>query len=90
MIEFAKQDYTVQATYEVAIHVDGIEYMYLYICSNHDEALNLAIAEHMGKGLPLPLGTRCLVVGTCTDLTCKCDGKIRARAYLTLPESSLC
>ena len=90
MFESAKQDYTVVATYDVAIQVDGMQYVYICLCSNHDKALKLAVAEHMGKDLPLPLGTRCLVEGTCTDLTCNCGGKIRARVYLTVPQSSLC
>jgi len=84
MIEFGTQ-----AEYVVSILVDGILYFYVCLCSNHDEAVQMAIAEHVGKDLPLPLGTRCLVEGVCADSACNC-GRIRVRDYRTLPKSQLC
>jgi hypothetical protein len=79
-----------QFPYVVTILVDGIEYIYVCLSSNHDEALQMAIVQHMAKDLPLPLGTPCLVEGVCADPSCNCGGKIRMRGYYTLPKSHLC
>jgi hypothetical protein len=49
-----------QTTYVVAIPVDGIEYTDVYHCSNLDEAVQMAIAEHIGKTSPFHWALRVL------------------------------
>jgi len=80
-----RQTHTFLASYEVAISVDGKLYLYRYLCSNHLEALMMALKDHMEAGYPLPLGTPCLVQGPCADSACDCGGKLRLKLYVTLP-----
>lgn len=82
-----KGNYTFITWYDVGIAVGGSLYCYGYMCSNHDEALHMALADHLKKGYPLPPGSLCTVLGPCADLNCKCGGKIRVRQYYSYSPS---
>jgi hypothetical protein len=75
-----KGNYTFITWYAVSIVVGGSLYYYGYMCSNHDEAMHMALAEHLNEGHPLPPGSVGTVVGLCADLNSKC-GKLRVRRY---------
>jgi len=62
--------------YTVTFFNDENAYVYPCFCSNHQQALETAYTRHLDAGVPLPLGTRCLVYGMCYDTTCNCHGKI--------------
>ncbi len=64
--------------YTVTIVNGESAYLYVCFCSNHQQALGTASTWHLDAGAPLPLGTRCLVYGTCRDTTCNCNGKVLA------------
>ncbi len=73
--------------YTVSID-NGRLYFYFCFCFNHSQALEEAIAQHRENGLPLPLGTRCLVDGPCQELGCDCNGeKILILECFVMPES---
>jgi hypothetical protein len=60
--------------------------LYPFFGSNLQQALETAFAYHLDTGAPLPLGTRCLVYGTCRDTACSCNGKDFAIDGFTSPE----
>jgi hypothetical protein len=72
--------------YTVTFFNDERAYLYPCLSSNHQQALETAYACHLDAGAPLPLGTRCLVSGTCHDTTCNCHGKILVIDGVISPE----
>ena len=86
MTDFEKK-YCSKAPYDVAIESDGIACVQQYTCDDHDEAVNMLIADHSKAGDPLPLGTSVWVVGPCKLSDCDC-GKTRVRQYITYSSSN--
>lgn len=84
----ARHNYRLISQYTVGIAVGGVLFLYYYTCSNHDEALRLASADHLKAGRLLPPGTLCTVIGPCADFTCKCGGKVRVRQYYSYSPSA--
>jgi hypothetical protein len=72
--------------YTVAIVNGERAYVYPCFCSNHQEALEKACAAHLEAGAPMPLGTRCLVYGTCHDTDCTCHAKDLGIDGVTSPD----
>ena len=72
--------------YTVVIVNGERAYVYPCFCSNHQQALEKAFTGHLESGFLLPLGTRCLVYGTCHDTNCNCHGENLGIDGFTCPE----
>lgn len=74
--------------YVVAITVRSEMYLYPVLSLNHAEALQQAVTYHRNEGRPLPVGTTCLVEGSCSENACNCGGRLRTIGYAVLPMTS--
>lgn len=72
--------------YAVAIVINERAYCYPGFCLNHQQALEKAFAAHQNVLGPVPMGTRCLVNGTCHDTGCPERGKNLTIDGVTDPE----
>ena len=71
--------------YSITILAGARADIYPCFASNHQEALEKALAGHLDTFGPLPVGTRCFVYGQCHDANCDCGGKDRGIVYFTSP-----